>query len=338
MALSWTKPEFDPNSPLKEDMLLGYQVYRDEELLNEEYLSEPSYTDSAITPQTTYQYYVKAVYPTGESDASNIVTMEFVIELPAPTGLDAESQVDGVKLTWEKPVIEAASLVKENDLTGYRIFKGEDVLANVGSDEMAYTDSDVVPGEEYEYSVIAVYSYGLSESTEIKKVTYTTTLPAPSGLTAADAGEYVELAWLAPQFAEDGVVKESALIGYDIYRDGIRLNAEPVDALTFHDETVVKDTEYSYYVKAVYSYGESEASETVVIAYSAIGSVEGDAIVSVAPKTIIVAAAEGRDVVVVCADGTVVYAAKGEARAAISVAPGVYMVKVGRMTRKVVVR
>lgn len=54
--------------------------------------------------------------------------------------------------------------------------------------------------------------------------------------------------------------------GFNMYRDGIKLNAEPINLLNYSD-TVEFGGTYEYYVTAVYYFGESEPSniETVVI-------------------------------------------------------------------------
>ena len=52
------------------------------------------------------------------------------------------------------------------------------------------------------------------------------------------------------------------LLGYNVYRDGMRLNASPITATKYTDNRSV-DTDVTYSVKAVYNTGESRAANAV---------------------------------------------------------------------------
>jgi len=52
---------------------------------------------------------------------------------------------------------------------------------------------------------------------------------------------------------------EATFIGYNIYRNGIKINAEPIIELQF-DDTTPDNGQYSYYVTALYEEGESKPS------------------------------------------------------------------------------
>ena len=53
------------------------------------------------------------------------------------------------------------------------------------------------------------------------------------------------------------------LVGYNIYRNGEKINADVITDNTFTDSTVDKDKENTYNVTAVYEEGESDFSNTV---------------------------------------------------------------------------
>jgi hypothetical protein len=57
--------------------LLGYNVYRNNSMINEELVTETTYFDEDLWGNT-YTYYVKAVYDEGESGPSNEVTVVIV--------------------------------------------------------------------------------------------------------------------------------------------------------------------------------------------------------------------------------------------------------------------
>jgi len=59
--VSWAQPENINN-------LLGYNLYRNEEIINAEVIIEQEYEDMDLVPKTEYCYQVSAVYSFGESD------------------------------------------------------------------------------------------------------------------------------------------------------------------------------------------------------------------------------------------------------------------------------
>lgn len=65
------------------------------------------------------------------------------------------------------------------------------------------------------------------------------------------------------------------LLGYNVYRDGMRLNASPITATKYTDNRSV-DTDVTYSVKAVYNTGESRAANAVWDAASGISGVGED--------------------------------------------------------------
>ena len=69
-----------------------------------------------------------------------------------------------------------------------------------------------------------------------------------------------------------------SLVGYNIYRDGVKLNAEPVGETSYTDATAT-DGEHSYVVTVVYDKGESAASNIVTLSIlSGISSVSAETV------------------------------------------------------------
>ena len=87
---------------------------------------------------------------------------------------------------------------------------------------------------------------------------------APFNLEATNSSGYVELTWEEPEY-------ERYLVSYDIYRDNIQINSDPIQIGTnsYNDANVVVGQEYSYYVVGVYEEpnGQSLPSNTVNITY-----------------------------------------------------------------------
>lgn len=126
------------------------------------------------------------------------------------------------------------------------------------------------------------------------------------------------------------------LVGYNIYKNGVKLNEAPVTETSYVDAEGSADDLYQ--ISVVYEEGESAATAAVKAETALIGKVEfGKANVKVEARSIVVTGAEG-NVNVYTADGKMVYNAAGESRNVINVAPGIYVVKTGKLVEKVIVK
>ncbi len=92
---------------VRDEELLGYNLYRDDNLVNPDPLLLNEYTDYDVENDVTYSYYVTAVYDVGESDPSNTVEatpQDTTPGLPAPINLTANLVgSDNVQLEWDEP-------------------------------------------------------------------------------------------------------------------------------------------------------------------------------------------------------------------------------------------
>lgn len=129
------------------------------------------------------------------------------------------------------------------------------------------------------------------------------------------------------------------LIGYNIYRDGIRLNDEPVTATSFADAD--PPSTHHYAVSAVYRQGESRPRKQIVD-FIKVGAdqIAADRVVKVFATEghIRLAGAEGRNVDICSANGTMFYSGKGKDAMSILVPSGIYIVRAGASIHKVIVR
>lgn len=131
-----------------------------------------------------------------------------------------------------------------------------------------------------------------------------------------------------------------AVVGYNVYRDGVKLNAEPVAEPAYTDKAVAEGT-YSYVVTVVYDKGESKISNIVelTVVDTAIDGISSKAVrVYGADHSVVVAGAEGSSVSIYTVGGKLVYAGEGKAETGVKVESGVYIVKVGKAVFKTVVR
>lgn len=100
---------------------------------------------------------------------------------------------------------------------------------------------------------------------------FTTTLNVPTGLhanTPVYVGDDVLLQWTA--------VSGRALVGYNVYQDGVQINDAPVAATEYTVSGLAYNMEgYSFAVTAVYDEGESGLSEPVTVIVGGVGTISG---------------------------------------------------------------
>lgn len=126
--------------------------------------------------------------------------------------------------------------------------------------------------------------------------------------------------------------------GYNVYRDGIRINEEPLTEPEYLDLTA-SNGDHQYGVTAVYNRGESRLSNLVSLT-SAVDAVASDMVeVKAENGCVLVSGAESLSVGIYSADGRTVYATSDAAAdVRVSVSAGIYLVRVAGRTFKVAVR
>lgn len=136
---------------------------------------------------------------------------------------------------------------------------------------------------------------------------------------------------------ESGATANLELKGYDVYRDGVKLNGELVGETEFIDTTAEAGEFYTYSVVAVYDRGIS-APESVEVEGSGLSEIGAGISVKAVDGNIVVLGAEGQNLVINAIDGKVVFAGKAAAETKVAVAGGVYTVKVNTKVVKIIVR
>ncbi|MDE6207454.1 MAG: choice-of-anchor J domain-containing protein, partial [Muribaculaceae bacterium] len=130
------------------------------------------------------------------------------------------------------------------------------------------------------------------------------------------------------------------LQGFNVYRDGARINSELVADTEYLDTDVELGHDYTYNVTAVWDKGESKLSEAVTIkaesAVEGVGSYE----LTIRPLTgaIRIEGGVGEDVAVYTTAGVCVAIVKAQGVVDVPVTPGIYLVKAPAAVAKVVVR
>ncbi|MCM1006166.1 MAG: choice-of-anchor J domain-containing protein [Prevotella sp.] len=166
---------------------------------------------------------------------------------------------------------------------------------------------------------------------------------------------YVELPQGAKRFAIRSVAKSSFMLmlddfsytattdeltlkGYNIYRDGTRINEKTITETTYVDNNL-STKEHEYIVTAVYEEGESRGSNVVMIDNAAsLNDIYGGIMVNGGKGSITVEGATGVYLTIASIDGMVIYAGTPDDDLTLNVTQGVYLVKAGNTVKSVLVR
>ena len=104
-------------------------------------VAQTVYTHSALFPNTTHTYRIKAANEYGTSEWSSVLSV--MTKLETPVNLTAVTEGNSVALSWD-PVPDA---------TGYIVYRNGEVEDTVTTN--IYTDSDLQVGNFYRYAVKA---------------------------------------------------------------------------------------------------------------------------------------------------------------------------------------
>ncbi|MCL2042255.1 MAG: C25 family cysteine peptidase, partial [Bacteroidales bacterium] len=193
----------------------GYNVYRNNELLNATPLTTLNFTEENITPGI-YAYNVTAVYVGNKesfAEMSNVIC-NILSELACEPPVNLEVTVQGTTavITWDAPEDI------EGELLGYDVYCNDDFLANVAPDVLEYQDKNLDEGT-YVYQVNAIYEHCESDLTEGVSITIEIGVcEPPFDLVGVAEGKTAILTWGMPE-----AVEGAEPLGFNIYRDGNKI-------------------------------------------------------------------------------------------------------------------
>ncbi|WP_336791157.1 fibronectin type III domain-containing protein [Paenibacillus sp. MMO-177] len=219
-----------------------YQLWQNGSLLVTLPKTSTAYMATGLQAGQTYQFVLKAVDTAGNV-STNSNTLSFTMPKPPtkPTGLFATALPIGEKIELQWLANPAA-----DDVAGYIVYRDGEKMATV-SRTLAVISAEA--NKEYTYTVTAYNSVGLeSEKSEGVKatalVTPDTTPPdEPKSLKAVGLEGKIQLSW--------NKSTASDVDGYFIYRNGTRINAEPITTNSFEVLGGTWGTLYRFQVTAV---------------------------------------------------------------------------------------
>ncbi len=227
------------DNPLAGSSIVEYQIFMDDEQIA--IIEDNSYQSESIA-NGTYEIAVKAVYASGLSELSEPVTAIINVLYPV-NNLAYTLESNNVTLTWQSHPFAS-------DIMGYEISRNDLVLDIVT--DLSYTDMNL-PNGIHEYQVRAINSFEQASAPAIVNVTIEL-LYAPNNLTYDVVDDSVILNWEEPNSMYRG------FIGYKLFKGEELLTS--LTELTYTDNNLMNG-DYSYSVKAQYSSGDSEATNSV---------------------------------------------------------------------------
>lgn len=158
VTLSWNIPLNNGGFPI-----MGYNIYRGTSSGGETLLTTvgnvTSYTDTGLTSGQTYYYEVSANNSFGESLKSNECSPTPATVPGAPINLQIKAGNDKLTLSWQAPSNNGGS-----PIIGYRIYRGttsgKEVYDTTVGNITSFTDSPLIDGQTYYYTVCAINKVG----------------------------------------------------------------------------------------------------------------------------------------------------------------------------------
>lgn len=132
--------------------------------------NEEEYLDTAIIDGVTYEYRVKAISNSnGDSGWSNKDGVD--LPLLAPSGLNAVlTGVRSVALYWQDKSAHESEYVVERAMEHGSILTSYEVVATLSANTTSFTDSQLHPGKNYYYKVIAKDSDEVSNYSNVVNI------------------------------------------------------------------------------------------------------------------------------------------------------------------------
>jgi len=246
------------NAPVNIDgTLLKYLIYRNGSKIGETLPSVKVYIDENL-PNGTYTYKVCAVYEhCGESAFTGEKTVTVFVPqfCEPPVGLSTTVSENNVTITWDAPVNIDGTLL------GYKVHRDGAEIGVTLPSVREYLDENL-PNGTYVYTVNAEYEHcGNSEFSNEETVTvFVLHFCEPPVELTGEAGDFfVTLQWKKPENIDGN------LLGYNVYRDSVKVINELVTVLEYRDEGLKEDTEYRYQLSAVYEHCLSDLTDVFII-------------------------------------------------------------------------
>ncbi len=204
--------------------ITAYNIYRNNSIIQSIADANDTTWVNTNVPNGVWEYKVTALYGTEMSEPSNIVVVDTTPPVyNPPTNFTAVivNEFD-VQINWNAPDARMRTLSREEsmfgsasdneitrDLTGYTLYRDNEILVEVGTDVLSYLDEALDYGT-YQYKAVANYDEADSDPTPVVTIVIEEEeeILTPENLTASVMEDVVTLNWFAPGEAPE-VMNES---------------------------------------------------------------------------------------------------------------------------------
>jgi fibronectin type 3 domain-containing protein len=263
--------------------LAGYRLYRDGSNDPVANVTVTHYTDTGLTPNTSYTYTLRA-YDAALPANESALTAAVSVSTPAapPTGDSTPptvpDNVTAIATTTTSIQISWSPSTDSSGISEYRVFREGTSVAIAVTQNTTFTDTQLSPNTKYTYFVTAVDGATPSnESARSLAATATTgpgdtpgdtTPPTVPGNVRAEArsSTVIRIRWARSR-------DQSGIAEYRIYRDGGAIPVGTTQDNEFLDQGLVANTSYQYTVTAV-----DRADPPNESAHSAVASATTDSV------------------------------------------------------------
>lgn len=252
IGLAWTDPALETAFTLQA-RLVGATNWTDLATLGQ---NVTQYTTSGLSPETSYEFRIKADTASASSAWSSILMVQTLAIPPTTPVLNTPiATFTSVTLSWSDPSYETA-IILERSATNASTWM---VLATLPANTTGYTDTNVATLVTYYYRVKGTNSAGDSAYSTIRNITVPQPQPpvAPTGLVAKPlSSSTVLITW-------NDVASET---GYQLQRRTENPNSWITIALlstnttSYTNANLATGTQYWYRVLAYNAYGNSPYS------------------------------------------------------------------------------
>ncbi len=251
ISLHWDAPGSDGGSSV-----LAYRVFFGSSpgvYSANQTVSSNSFLHGSLTNGVRYFYAVAAINSVGQGPLSAESSAVPMTNPTAPQSLLATAGVRQIYLSWQPPLVNGGS-----NVTGYKLYRGptatsHSLIAVLGP-EREFTDTGLLNGTTYHYSVSAINSQGESLRS-LESSARTNSVPTvPTGLSVTAGNSQATLSWSAP--SDNG---GSAIGSYGIYRSTVQgsyVLVANTASLIYTDPGLTNGQRYYYAVSAVNPVGE----------------------------------------------------------------------------------
>jgi chitodextrinase len=230
--------------------ITAYEITRDSVLLAT--TSEDSFTDSSLVAGSTYQYSVVALDSLGNRSLGYVLPP---ITTPAASDTIAPVIDSVIVVSLNEKSVELDFYATDNvGVTAYEITRDSVLLATTSAD--SFTDSTLVAGSTYQYSIVALDSSG---NRSLGYVLPPITTPAASDTIAPVIDSVIVVSLNEKSVELDFYATDNVgVTAYEITRDSVLLATTSADSFT--DSTLVAGSTYQYSIVALDSSGNRSLS------------------------------------------------------------------------------